>query len=123
MTSKTRSTIAIIFSTSIVSLIITQSIWNATGFDQLEDYNALAIFMNILIDLIFMVMQAFTGIRQAFTTIDSQEVLPYANRNRTLQEYIYWKEPNKEDKIKTWIEALENAARKEAENKNEEEGA
>ena len=123
MTSKTKSTIAIIFSTSIISLVITQSIWNATGFDQLEDYNALAIFMNILIDLIFMVMQAFTGIRQAFTTIDTQEVLPYANRNRTLQEYIYWKEPNKEDKIKTWIEALENAARKEAENKNEEEGA
>ena len=79
--------------------------------------------MNILIDLIFMVMQAFTGIRQAFTTIDTQEVLPYANRNRTLQEYIYWKEPNKQDNIKTWIEALENSARKEAENKDFKEGA
>lgn len=123
MTARTKSAIAIIFSTSIVSLVITQSIWNATGFDQLEDYNALIIFMNILIDLVFMVMQAFMGIRQAFTTIDSQEVLPYANRNRTLQEYIYWKEPGKQDNIKTWIEALETAARKETENKDDKEGA
>lgn len=113
MTSKTKSTIAIIFSTSIFSLIITQSIWNATGFNSIENYNALAILMNILIDLVFMVMQAFTGIRQAFTTIDTQEVLPYSNRNRILQEYIYWKEPDKQDNIKTWIEALENGARKE----------
>ena len=60
-------------------------------------------------DFIFIVWQSVTGIMSAFNTINNQEVLPYCNRNRILQEYIFWREPDKKDNLKKWIENLEDA--------------
>lgn len=118
LTSKTKTAIAISLSTGIITLLVTQSIWNATGFDRLDNYDALAIWISMLMDLVFLMWQFFTGVTKAFQTINDEEVIPYVNRNRILKQYIFWKEPNKKDNLTIWIQRLE-----EAEVKEEEKGA
>lgn len=118
LTSKTKTAIAISMFTGIITLLVTQSIWNATGFNALDEYDALAIWISMLMDLVFLMWQFFTGVTKAFQTINDEEVIPYVNRNRILKQYIFWKEPNKKDNLTIWIQRLE-----EAEVKEEEKGA
>lgn len=123
LTAKTKLAICMSLLASVLMLIITQSIWNAADIDKLENYNAIALFISIIMDFIFMIWQFFTGVIKAFTTINDQEVVPYSNRNRILKLYCYWKEPDKKDNLSIWLEELETAARKETENKDDKEGA
>jgi len=118
LTSKTKTAIAISMGTGIVTLLLTQSIWNATGFNKLSEYDALAIWISMLMDLVFLMWQFFTGVTKAFQTINDEEVIPYVNRNRILKQYFFWKEPNKKDNLTIWIQRLE-----EADTKEEEKGA
>ena len=68
----------------------------------------LIIILGIVLDLVFMFCQFFSGIMDSAKIIDKQEVCPYTNRNRILKEYIYWKEPNKESKITQMLDFIEN---------------
>jgi hypothetical protein len=96
--SKTKS--AIVGSLFIASswLFIMQIIKEAMAFDWSE-HIPLAVVIGLLLDLVFLVYQFFMGIVDSFKLIDEQEVFPYANRNRILEEYLYSKHPEKKDKI------------------------
>lgn len=109
LTAKTKMSVGITILTSAIMLIITQSIWNASNLAPKDELPVIAVTVGVLMDFIFIVWQSVTGIMSAFNTINNQEVLPYCNRNRILQEYIFWREPDKKDNLKKWIENLEDA--------------
>lgn len=124
LTAKTKSALAVGLLIACVGLLFSQSFWNASDIGKIEDYNALEVFIGMMMDLIFMIYQGFRGITQAFTTINNQEVLPYVNRNRILKEYLFWKEPDKEDNLNRLINMLEEETKEEIKpNKKENEGA
>lgn len=127
LTSKAKTAIAISLTTGIIFLTISQSIWQATGFDKLDSYDPLAIWISMLMDLVFLCWQFFTGVTKAFTTVNDEEVIPYCNRNRILKQYIFWKQPEKKDNLTIWLQRLEQEAEKEAidnmNNNKDEEGA
>jgi hypothetical protein len=105
---KTKS--AILGSLFIASswLFIMQIIKEAMSFDWSESI-PLAVIIGLLLDLVFLVYQFFMGIIDSFKLIDEQEVFPYSNRNRILEEYFYYKNPDKKDKIEQLFSKLENA--------------
>ena len=120
LTAKTKMSVGITILTSAIMLIITQSIWNASSLAPKDELPVIAITIGLLMDFIFIVWQSVTGITAAFTTINNQEVLPYCNRNRILQEYIFWREPDKKDNLKKWIDNLEESIVQERDSKNKE---
>lgn len=113
MSAKTKSAIAASMIFSAVWLVIVRAIWSAAKFDKLEDYNALEIWLNILMDAVFIIGNALMGVLQAFTTVNDQEVLPYTNRNRVLLSYVYWKNKGKEEDVKNWVKSVSDEIDKE----------
>lgn len=69
--------------------------------------NLLVTFVGLLLDLVFLSWQFFTGALDAFKIIDQQEVLPYVNRNRILEEYLYYTTPDKKDILQKLLEEIE----------------
>lgn len=105
LTAKTRSAIIFTLGTSSIWLLLTTIIRNAMEF-QKNDAAILAILISLALDLIFLLMQFFSGMMDAFKIIDTQEVLPYVNRNRILREYLYDKEPEQRNRIKEILDSL-----------------
>ena len=69
--------------------------------------NLLITIVGLLLDLVFLSWQFFTGTLDAFKIIDQQEVLPYVNRNRILEEYLYYSNPTKKDTLQKILEEIE----------------
>lgn len=88
-------------------LFIMQIVRNALEFSW-ADSVPLVVIVGLVMDLIFLGYQFFTGVLDAFKIIDQQEVFPYVNRNRILEEYLFYKQPDKKDKIKQLLDKLEN---------------
>lgn len=88
-------------------LLIMQIVRNALDFSW-ADSIPLAVAVGLVMDLVFLGYQFFTGIMDSFKIIDQQEVFPYVNRNRILEEYLFYKQPDKKDKIKQLLEKLES---------------
>lgn len=117
MTAKTKTSVGLTIMSSAIMLIVSQAIWNASSLAPKEELPVITITIGFLIDFIFIVWQSITGIVSAFTTINNQEVLPYCNRNGVLEEYLYWKEPDKKDNLKIIIDEMEKASIDEAKQK------
>ena len=92
-------------------LFIMQIVREAMSFDW-SDSIPLAVVVGLLLDLVFLIYQFFMGIIDAFKIIDEQEVFPYTNRNRILEEYIYYKNPDKKDKIEQLLIKIETVESK-----------
>jgi hypothetical protein len=107
---KTKSAVAGSLFIASSWLFIMQIIKEAMAFDWSENI-PLAVIVGLLLDLVFLVYQFFMGIVDSFKLIDEQEVFPYANRNRILEEYLYYKQPDKKDKIDQLLIKLEAVER------------
>lgn len=107
LSAKTKSAIfsSLIFA-SVLFLLI-QTIWNSIEMFR-NDLDWLIIVSGLLMDFIFIVWQGLTGIGSAFAIIEQQEVLPYVNRNRILEKYIYYKNPNDEKAVRECINKIKD---------------
>ena len=105
---KTKTAIASSLFIASSWIFIMQIIREASNFQQ-SSSDFLIVIVGLLLDLVFLSWQFFTGILDAFKIIDQQEVLPYVNRNRILEEYFYYKNPNKKDVLKKLLEQLEES--------------
>lgn len=85
-----------------ISFLFIQTIWNAIELGK-SDLDALVIFSTIIMDFIFIVWQGLTGISTAFNIVEQQEVLPYVNRNRILEKYLYYKNPDNVQQVKEYL--------------------
>ncbi len=113
LTSKTRTSIFLGILSSSIMMILGQTLITATVFNY-KDVTGLEIFIGLMTDFVFIIVQFFTGLFGAYSTIRNNEVLPYVNRNRILREYLFWKNPTDQDKFAKWIEQLEKIEQEEA---------
>ena len=107
LSAKTKTAIfTSLLSASIITIIL-QAVWNSIEMFK-NDLDLLIIFSGLLMDFIFIVWQGLTGISSAFTIVEQQEVLPYVNRNRILEKYLYYKNPNDEKTVRDCINAMKD---------------
>ena len=107
LSAKTKTAIfTSLLSASIITIIL-QTVWNSIEMFK-NDLDLLIIFSGLLMDFIFIVWQGLTGISSAFTIVEQQEVLPYVNRNRILEKYLYYKNPNEEKTVRDCINAMKD---------------
>ena len=111
LSAKTKTAIfsSLIFA-SVMFLMI-QTVWNSVEMFR-NDLDILIIISGLLMDFIFIVWQGLTGIGTAFNIIEQQEVLPYVNRNRILEKYIYYKNPDNEKTVRECINQIKEECRK-----------
>ncbi len=106
ITAKTRNAVISSIAISAAIAIISQSIIHAMTVSPTDVY-MLAVFISIISDLIFVVVQFWSGIISAFSKIKTEEVTPYINRNEILKKYLFWKDPGKHDVFAKWVAQLE----------------
>lgn len=107
LSAKTKTAIfTSLLSASIITIIL-QAVWNSIEMFK-NDLDLLIIFSGLLMDFIFIVWQGLTGISSAFTIVEQQEVLPYVNRNRILEKYLYYKNPNDEKTVRECINTMKD---------------
>ena len=107
LSAKTKTAIfTSLLSASIITIIL-QTVWNSIEMFK-NDLDLLIIFSGLLMDFIFIVWQGLTGISSAFTIVEQQEVLSYVNRNRILEKYLYYKNPNDEKTVRDCINAMKD---------------
>jgi hypothetical protein len=105
LSAKTKTAIfATLLSACFITLIF-QTVWNLIEMSN-SDVNALVIVASLIMDLIFIGWQGLTGISSAFSIIDQQEILPYVNRNRILEKYLYYKNEDKVKETREWINQM-----------------
>lgn len=108
MNSKVKSAILGTLTTSCIFLILTRIFKETLEQTLVDDTVILAVFVNMLLDFIFIIWQFFNGITDSFKIVDAEEVVPFINRNRILQEYIYYKHPRDTTKVKQMLDLIEN---------------
>lgn len=107
LSAKTKTAIfTSLLSASIITIIL-QTVWNSIEMFK-NDLDLLIIFSGLLMDFIFIVWQGLTGISSAFTIVEQQEVLSYVNRNRILEKYLYYKNPNDEKTVRDCINTMKD---------------
>lgn len=107
LSAKTKTAIfTSLLSASIITIVL-HTVWNSIEMFK-NDLDLLIIFSGLLMDFIFIVWQGLTGISSAFTIVEQQEVLPYVNRNRILEKYLYYKNPNDEKTVRECINAMKD---------------
>jgi hypothetical protein len=102
LSAKTKTAIFSSLLFASTSFLMIQTIWNAIELGK-SDLDALVIFSTIIMDFIFIVWQGLTGIGTAFSIVEQQEVLPYVNRNRILEKYLYYKNPDNIKEVKEYL--------------------
>lgn len=107
ITAKTKNAVVGSIALSAALAIVSQSIIHSMTVYPTDVY-MLGVFISIISDLIFVIVQFWSGIMGAFSKIQTEEVTPYVNRNEILKRYLYWKEPQK-DRIKTMINLIEES--------------
>ena len=107
LSAKTKTAIfTSLLSASIITIVL-HTVWNSIEMFK-NDLDLLIIFSGLLMDFIFIVWQGLTGISSAFTIVEQQEVLPYVNRNRILEKYLYYKNPNDEKTVRECINTMKD---------------
>lgn len=106
VSAKTKTALAGSIVLSAFLAIISQSIRRAIGMSP-TDVNAVEVVVSIMTDLVFIIIQFWSGMLTAFSKIQSEEVTPYVNRNEILKEYLYWKDGGGHDNFSKWIKSLE----------------
>lgn len=103
---KTKNAVFASIAMSAALAMVSQSIVRALTFYPTDVY-MLGVFISIFMDLIFIVVQFWSGIISAFSKIRKEEVTPYINRNEILKEYLHWKNPGDPDTFAKWLMQLE----------------
>lgn len=106
ITAKTKNAVVGSLAVSAAMAIVSQSIIHAMKVYPTDVY-MLGVFINIISDLIFVIMQFWSGIIGSFAKIRTEEVAPYINRNEILKRYLFWKNPKDHDTFAKWISQLE----------------
>lgn len=110
LSSKTKTAIfATLLSACFITLVF-QTVWNSIELSG-NQASALVIITSLIMDMIFIGWQALTGISNAFSIVEQQEVLPYVNRNRILEKYLYYKNPDKLKETREWINQMKRECR------------
>ena len=105
LSAKTKSAIFASLLIASIMFFAIQTIWNSIELFQ-SDADILIIIVGLLMDMVFLLWQGLGGINLAFNIVDSQEVLPYANRNRILEKYLYFKNNDKVAEVKEYLIAM-----------------
>lgn len=90
ISSKTKSATVISLAVASVGLLVMNILISGLAFDA-NDAILLATIISLSIDLVFLSYQFLMGIFDSYRIINTQELLPYVNRNRILKEYFYYK--------------------------------
>lgn len=110
LSSKTKTAIfATLLSACFITLIV-QTVWNSIELSGSQT-SALVIVTSLIMDFIFIGWQALTGINSAFNIVEQQEILPYVNRNRILEKYMYFKNPEKSKETREWLNQMKRECR------------
>lgn len=116
LSAKTKNAIfTTLLSACFITLII-QIVWNSIELRGNSE-NALVIIASLLMDVIFIGWQALTGISSAFSIVEQQEIIPYVNRNRILEKYLYYKNPEMLKETREWINQMKRECRNDKEQK------
>ncbi|MCM1130079.1 MAG: hypothetical protein NC310_00250 [Roseburia sp.] len=118
ITAKTKNAVASSIALAAVVSLVTQTIRQAIEASPTDVY-MLNVLIGIIMDLIFIVVQFWSGIFSAFSKIRTEEVAPYVNRNAILKEYLFWKNPKDHDTFAKWVAQLEEATKSESKIKPE----
>ena len=102
LSSRTKSAIFTSLLIASMMFFVLQTIWNSVELFANEG-NLLVILAGLIMDCIFLLSQALSGVNTAFTIIDQQEVLPYVNRNRILEKYLYYKNDSQVEEVKKYL--------------------
>ncbi|MCM1556280.1 MAG: hypothetical protein NC087_01965 [Anaeroplasma bactoclasticum] len=107
ITAKTKNAVASSIALAAVVSLVSQTIRQALEASPTDVY-MLNVLIGIIMDLIFIVVQFWSGIFSAFSKIRTEEVTPYLNRNEVLKRYIYWKSPEK-NKVQIMLEKIDES--------------
>lgn len=107
ISSKTKSATVISLAVASIGLLITNVLISGFAFG-VNDAILLATIISLSVDLVFLSYQFLMGIFDSYRIINTQELLPYVNRNRILKEYFYYKKPDDTAKIDKIFNALDN---------------
>jgi hypothetical protein len=110
LSAKTKSAIFSSLLVASLSFLLIQTVWNSIEMFR-NDMDWLIIVSGLLMDFIFIIWQGLTGISTAFSIVEQQEVLPYVNRNRILEKYIYYKNPDDEKAVRECINKIKEECR------------
>ena len=116
LNSKTKTAIFATLLSACFITLVTQTIWNSIELNG-NKADALIIITSLIMDFIFIGWQGLTGIGNAFTIVEQQEILPYVNRNRILEKYMYYKNPDKLKETREWINQVKRECRNDKEQK------
>lgn len=105
LSAKTKTAIFTTLLSACIITLITQTIWNSIELGNSEA-NALVIVAGLIMDFIFIGWQGLTGMSSAFTIVEQQEILPYVNRNRILEKYLYYKNPDNIKEVKDCVNQM-----------------
>lgn len=107
ISSKTKSATFISLAVASVGLLIINIITSGLDFSK-NDSILIATIISLSVDLVFLSYQFLMGILDSYRIINSNELLPYINRNRILKEYFYYKKPDDTAKIDKLFNTLDN---------------
>lgn len=110
---KTKSAIFASLLVASCMFFLIQTIWNSVELFR-NDESLLVVVASLIMDAVFLLWQGLTGINTAFNIVESQEVLPYVNRNRVLEKYLYYKNQDKIEATKKYLIEM----KKECKNEN-----
>ena len=105
LSARTKSAIFTSLLVASAMFFIIQTIWNSIELFR-NDEPILSVISTLIMDAVFLLWQALTGINTAFNIIETQEVLPYVNRNRILEKYLYFKNKDKVADTKKYLNEM-----------------
>lgn len=107
ISSKSKSATFISLAVASVGLLLINIITSGLDFGK-NDSILIATIISLSVDLVFLSYQFLMGILDSYRIINSNELLPYINRNRILKEYFYYKKPDDTAKIDKLFNTLDN---------------
>lgn len=113
LSSKTKSAIFTSLLVASIMFFVIQTIWNSIDLFR-NDEALLVVLSSLIMDMVFILWQGLTGINTAFTIIETQEVLPYVNRNRILEKYLYYKNPDAIEQTKKYLVEMKKECKNES---------
>lgn len=110
--SKIKNAIMYTMISSCIMLIFLQMMKQSLEQYELNGVALITVLVNMILDFTFIAWQFLSGIFDAFRIVDNQEVIPLINRNRILEEYIYYKSPREETKVKHMLDLIDQSVTK-----------
>ena len=110
LSAKTKTAIFTTLLSACIITLFTQTIWNSIELNRSET-SVLVIFAGLIMDFIFIGWQGLTGMTSAFSIVEQQEILPYVNRNRILEKYLYYKNPDNTKEVKDAINLMKRESK------------